>query len=122
MAKNSPFQKTHKKKAAAGVALFCSVRGAHFFKRCLRYSSYSSSVIAFTLFFFAMGKPRRLDYRKYSPRRGIYSVRRAMTGSFFAAFDAGMSPEMRVRATLTQIMMNAVSGCSEAMPAMPVYA
>ena len=37
----------------------------------------------------------------------FYSVRSAITGSFFAAAEAGMSPEMSVSTTLMRIMRSA---------------
>ena len=89
----------------------------HFFNRSFRYFSYSSSVSLGILFFFAICAS--LVFSKYGHGEKFYSVRSAMTGSFFAAACAGMSPEMSVSATLTHTMMKAVSGGSVAMPAIP---
>ena len=91
----------------------------HFPRSFLIYLSYSSSV-SFLTFFFAIGAP--LWSCLSTIMDGFckdYSVRRAMTGSFFAADCAGMSPETSVSTTLTSTMMNAVPTGSAAMPAMP---
>ena len=49
----------------------------------------------------------------------VYSVRSAMTGSFFAADCAGMSPEMSVSTMLMATIMRAVVNGSAAIPEMP---
>ncbi len=68
-----------------------------------RYSSYSSSVRFGSFFFFAIAHLSPFE-RSMPDRARFYSVRSAMTGSFFAAAEAGMSPEMRVSTTLTSTM------------------
>ena len=68
--------------------------------------------------FFFMPHPSAFSYSMGEARKS-YSVRSAITGSFRAAACAGMSPEMRVSATLTHTMIKAVSGGSDAMPAIP---
>ncbi len=50
----------------------------------------------------------------------FYSVRSAMTGSFFAAAEAGISPEIRVSITLTSTITSADDTGSAASPAIPV--
>ena len=95
---------------------FRSVPFRYFFKSFLKYASYSSSVSLRMGFFFAISRLEG-SMGVFSP---FYSVRSAMTGSFFAADCAGMSPEMSVKTTLTHTMMNAVETGSVAMPAMPV--
>lgn len=92
----------------------------YFCKRDLKYASYSSSVSLGTFCFFAITHLARSFSTSMPLSAQDYSVRSAMTGSFFAAADAGMSPEMSVSATETHTMMNAVSGCRAAMPEMPV--
>ena len=89
----------------------------HFFIKFRRYFSYSSSVRFGIFFFFAISTSR--IFQSMPMPCFFYSVRSAMTGSFFAAACAGMRPEMSVSATLTQTMTNAVSGGSIAMPAIP---
>ena len=49
-----------------------------------------------------------------------YSVLSAITGSFFAATLAGISPEISVSTTLTVTMTSAATGESAASPAIPV--
>ena len=53
-------------------------------------------------------------------RAKFYSVRRAITGSFFAAACAGIKPETSVSKIETHTMIKAVNGGSAAMFAMPV--
>ena len=88
-------------------------------KRRLMYCSYSSSV-SFLIFFFAIVSLAPCSTDSMDKGRPFYSERSAMTGSFLAADCAGMRPEMSVRTTLTQTMMNAVSAGSEATPPIPV--
>ncbi len=90
----------------------------YFVKSDLRYSSYSSSVSFGSFFFFAM--QHLFAFERSMPYRPVfYSVRSAITGSFLAAADAGMRPEMSVRTTLMSTMIPAVRMGREAMPAMP---
>lgn len=61
---------------------------------------------------------RKNAVKKRSPRRGplsffSYSVRRATTGSFFAATDEGTSPAMSVRQKLITTMSSAWRGLNE---------
>ena len=49
-----------------------------------------------------------------------YSVLRAITGSFLAAAEAGIRPDTRVSATLTQTIIIACHMGSAARPEMPV--
>ena len=80
------------------------------------YCSYSSSVSLDTLSFFAIHPPLRVSMDAFPL---FYSVRSAMTGSFFAAADAGMRPEISVNTTLMTTMMIADTGESEAIPPIP---
>lgn len=89
----------------------------YFFSKSLTYFSYSSSVSFFTFFFMvhlAKGSTTIMDD---VPQ--IYSVRSAMTGSFFAADCAGMSPEMSVSTMLMATIMRAVVNGSAAIPEIP---
>lgn len=90
----------------------------YFVNSDLKYSSYSSSVRFGSLFFFAM--QHLFSFERSMPYpSAFYSVLSAMTGSFFAAAAAGMSPEMSVSATLMSTMIPAVRMGSEAIPEIP---